>query len=338
VDADLSADQKALAVAAREFLTKECPPSAVREAWESTTGRNPRLWKQLAEVGFLGLAVPERYGGMGLGDLELALLLEEAGRVALAEPLLETGVACLTLAEAGTEEQRDRWLPALAAGESVATVQLTEQVLVADAHVADVLVLARSGELHAVPAGRFTVQPQRAFDGARRLFTVEADLGEDTRMLGGRDSTDRLVDRAAVAAAAVLVGIAAHLVEVTVGYVKQRHQFGRPVGSFQAVKHKLAEAHLAVETARPAVWAAGHLLATRSEEASVAASVAKTYAAHAEALANEHCLQCHGGIGFTWEYDLHLWLKRGKALEQAYGSPRWHRTRLADILFGRAER
>lgn len=332
MDADLTADQRALARGARDFLVAECPPSVVRQAWESTTGRSSHLWTKLAGVGFLGLVVPERYGGMGLGDLELAVLLEEAGRVALPEPLLETAVACLTLAETGTDAQRERWLPMIAAGETVATISVEDQQLVADAHVAEVLVLAARGQLHVVPAERFAAAAQPTFDGARRLFTVRAELSRDTAMGAEGDPAVRLTDRAAVAAAAVVIGIAAHLLEVTVAYVKERHQFGRPVGSFQAVKHKLAEAHLAVETARPAVWAAAHLLDKRSAQASVAASVAKSYAASAAAVVNDHALQCHGGIGFTWEHDLHLWLKRGKALEQAYGTPRWHRNRLIDMV------
>lgn len=332
MDVGLTADQRAIASGARDFLIAECPASVVREAWESPTGRSPDLWMKLAAVGLLGLVVPERYGGMGLGDLELAVVLEQAGRVALPEPLLETAVACLTLVEVGTEPQREKWLPMIAAGEAVVTLGLEDQLLVTDAHVAEVIVLARGDQLHAVPADHFTATAQPAFDGARRLFTIDPELDDRTAMGAERSSVVRLTDRAAVAAAAVLVGISAHLVEVTVTYVKERRQFDRPVGSFQAVKHKLAEAHLAVETARPAVWAAAHLLAEGSAEASVAASVAKSYAGSAAAVVNDHALQFHGGIGFTWEHDLHLWLKRGKALEQAYGTPRWHRNRLMDMM------
>lgn len=155
-------------------------------------------------------------------------------------------------------------------------------------------------------------------------------------MLGDREAVERLVDRSAVMTAAFLLGIATHLVETTVDYVKGREQFGRPIGSFQAVKHRLAEAHLLVQTAHPAVWSAAHLVATHSEEAHMAASVAKVSASQAEASANEHALQSHGGIGFTWEHDLHMWLKRGKALEQAYRSPQWHRRRIAEQIFVKA--
>ncbi len=332
MEVDLTPTQRSLAAGAREFLVNECPPSVVRAAWASAEPAK-RLREQLGEIGFLALGVPEEFGGLGLGDLEVALILEECGRVALPLPLLESMVATLTLAEYGTPSQREQWLRALASGSAMATIRTDDQTLVVGAGEADVLIMVNQGELHAVPSGRFTFQEQAVFDKSRRVASVEAELGDDTRMLGGRDAAERLLDRAAVATAAFLLGIASHLVESTVAYVATRHQFGRPIGSFQAVKHRLAEAYLAVETARPAVWCAAHLVANRSEEAQIASSVAKVCAAQAEALANEHALQCFGGIGFTWEHDLHLWLKRGKALEQAYGTPRWHRRRLADALF-----
>jgi len=171
-------------------------------------------------------------------------------------------------------------------------------------------------------------------DGARRVFTVEAETDDDTRMAGDQAAASKAFDRGAAATAAVLNGISQRLLDMTVAYAKDRTQFGRPVGSFQAVKHTLAETFLLVETAKAAGWYAAYAIATDLPDRSTAASVAKSYATEAEAVANRNALQIHGGIGFTWEHDLHLWLKRGKALEQAYGSATFHRARLADAVFG----
>lgn len=331
---DFSDEQYQLRDAAREFFAGESPPAVVREAWSSQTGRSPALWRKMAETGFVGLTVPEEHGGLGMDEVDVVLILEEAGRVALAEPLLETtAVAAPTLAEAGTAEQQQRWLPRIAAGDAVATVQLGGAPFVADAHIADVLLLERDGELHAVPAERCYAVQQPSLDGARRVFAVEAETGDDTRMAGGRDAAAKAFDRGAWATAAFLNGLSQGMLDMTVGYVRERQQFGRPVGSFQAVKHKLAETLLLLETSKPATWYAALAIAEDRPDRSDAVSVAKSYATEAELKANDESLQCHGGIGFTWEHDLHLWLKRGKALEQAFGSATWHRRRLAERLF-----
>lgn len=333
MNVDLTPDQRSLASAARDFLAAECPPSRVRAAWDDGAILDRRLWAQLAEIGFLGAVVPEKFGGLGYGDLELAVLLEEAGRVALPVPLAETALATLVLSEHGSDEQRERWLPLIATGDALATVAVPGYPLVTSAQDADLILVGNHEGVHAVEPARCEIIAQPAFDGSRRLATVRADTGPDTLLPGSNAAGRRLFDRAAVATAATLLGIGSHLVAVTVGYVGQRHQFGRPVGSFQAVKHRLADAHLAVEMARPAVWVAAHLLAVGDHDAAEAAAVAAVAATEAECLANEHALQCHGGIGFTWEHDLHLWLKRGKALELAYGSPASHRARLSATLF-----
>jgi alkylation response protein AidB-like acyl-CoA dehydrogenase len=339
VDVELSDQQREFAAGAREFLTEQCPPSRVRTAWEK--GHDAELWSQLAEVGFLGVAVAEKHGGLGLSELDVAVLLEEAGRVALPVPLAETAAAALTLNDHASAELAERWLPALAEGRAVATIGLPGGAPVVAAADADLLVLARDGGLHTVERGALELIDQPAFDSTRRLATVRARTGPHTLLTDDYVAVRRLADRAAVFTAATLIGVAAHLVEATVEYVGQRRQFGRPVGSFQAIKHRLADAHLAIEFARPLMWVAAHQMGTLppgDPEATVAASAAKVAAASAEAAANTHALQCHGGVGFTWEHDLHLWLKRGKALELAYGTPAQHRARIAADLFARESR
>jgi alkylation response protein AidB-like acyl-CoA dehydrogenase len=335
VNFDFSDDQYALRDAAREFFAGEASPAHLRRMWDDETGRSPELWRTMAETGFVGLTVPEEHGGLGMDEVDLVLLLEEAGRAALSEPLLETtAIGVPLLLEAGTAEQQKEWLPRIAAGDAIVTVQLADAPLVVDAHVADLLLLQRGEELHAVPAARFRATPQPSMDRARRLFTVEADIDDSTRMEGGATEAARAFDRGAAGTAALLNGIAQHLLDATVAYVKERTQFGRPIGSFQAVKHKLAETLLVVETSKAASWYAAYALARGAEDASEAASIAKAYASDAEHKANMESLQLHGGIGFTWEHDLHLWLKRGEALERAYGSAREHRRRLAARVLG----
>ena len=331
---DFSDDQYALRDAARDFFSGESSPGYVRASWDTETGRSPELWRKMAETGFVGLTVPEEHGGLGMNEIDLVLILEEAGRAALPEPLLETtAVGVPLLLEAGTEAQQKEWLPRVAAGEAIVTVQLAGAPTVADAHVADLLIVQRGDELHAVPKGSFTFTAQPSLDGARRVFTVEAQTSGETRMAGGAAEAAKAFDRGAAGTAAILNGLSQRMLDMTVSYVQDRQQFGRPIGSFQAVKHKLAETLLVVETSKAAAWYAAYALANDAPDRSVAASVAKSYAADAEAKANYESLQCHGGIGFTWEHDLHLWLKRGKALEAAYGSAAWHRGRLAEHVF-----
>ncbi len=333
MDFDFSEEQYLLRDTVRDLLGKESSPAAVRAAWESDTGRSPERWRKLGEMGVLGLLVPEQYGGSGMDEVDMVLVLEEAGRHVLPEPVLESAaLAAPLLARAGSDELQQRWLPRLADGSAVATVGLASQPYVSDA-TADLVILERDGQVHALPQDRVTAQPLKSIDPARRIFKVTAETGDDTLLGTSEQLGPWLFDHAAAATATQLVGIAGALLDQTVEYVKQREQFGRKVGSFQAVQHRLAEMLLQVESARSAVYYAAYALANDLPDASVAASVAKAAANDAERFANQNALQLHGGIGFTWEHDLHLWLKRGKALEWAYGDADFHRRRIADWIY-----
>jgi len=326
IDFGFSEEQLALRDLARELFERESPPSRLRQLFTQDEPRDDKVWRTMAEAGLLGITVPERHGGLGGDDVDLALVLEEAGRAALPEPFLETvALAAPLLADFGTDAQLDEWLSRIASGEAIATVQPGGAPFVVDADIADLVIVEREGELHAVPADRIRSSRVESADRARRLFEVEADLDASTRMNGGANEA-RI--RGAVAVAGVLNGIAANLLDMSLDHVKSRTQFDRPVGSFQAVKHKLANVDVMVESSRASAWYAAYALTTRSPDLERAASVAKAGAAEAEHLANMEALQCHGGIGFTWEHDLHFWLKRGLALEPAYGSAAEHRARL----------
>jgi alkylation response protein AidB-like acyl-CoA dehydrogenase len=206
---------------------------------------------------------------------------------------------------------------------------------VQDADVVDFVIAQDDEELHLVPQENVRSTPMASEDRSRRLFTVQADMSQKNRVTKEASAVETARSRGASATASFLNGISLRLLEMTLDHVKARQQFGRPVGSFQAVKHKLASVHVAVEAARSAAWYAAYALARRLPDAHPAASAAKAAAADAAALAGTEALQCHGGIGFTWEHDLHLWLKRAKALEPSYGSASEHRQRRALNLFER---
>ena len=320
IEFEFSDEQRALRDVARDLFAKASPPSLIRERWKGD--RDPKLWRALAEVGLLGISIPEAFGGAGASEIDLALVLEEAGRAALPEPLAETAVASRLIQLHGDDVLSERWLPGIAKGDVVATVGFSTDPFVAYAAESDLIVLVDASGARLLTRDDVKAKPVRSQDPSRPLYSIEAKRGERL------DLTAPSL-RAAAAIASVQLGIARRLLEMTVEYVKDRKQFGKPVGSFQAVKHKLARAHTAIEDARPAAWYAAYAFARDLPDAARAASVAKVAASRAEALANAEALQCHAGIGFTWEHDLHIWLKRGLSLQPAFGTPAEHRAMLA---------
>lgn len=319
-----------------DLLAKECPPEAVRWAWADDDGRRPELWAALAEMGVVGLTVPEDRGGFGLTELDLLPILVEAGRVAYPGPLLETtAVAAPLLADTAPGPVADRWLPAIADGSAVATVQLAGQPFVTDAHHADVLLAQRDDRLVAVTADRLRLTPQPSVDGARRLFSAEWDVADEDLIVDGEpgwQAANRAFDRGALAAAGLLIGLAEHLLAVTVDYVVSRKQFGVPVGSFQAVKHHLADCELQLSFARPVVMNAAYSMAHGLPTAPRDVSMAKCLASDAAGVVARRSLQCHGAIAYTVEYDVHMWLKRVWALAAAWGDAGWHRRRVGRFV------
>ena len=322
----------------RAFADKECTPAQLREAWESELGWSRPRWGALAEMGVVGLTVPTEHGGLGLGLVDVVLLLEEAGRSGLPEPLLETtvlGVPILAGAAGATPALAVPWLERVARGDAVVTVGLSSMPAVPAAGGADLLVLEHDGELHAVPRADATVTPRPALDGSRRPAQVQWEPSPATRLYRGDEAEvvlAQLGDRAAMGAGAVLVGIADRMIAMAALYAGQRHQFGKPIGSFQAVKHHLADALVRVEFARPAVYRAAWSLSEGEPDAGVHASMAKALASDAAVLAARTALQVHGAIGYTWEHDLHLWMKRAWALAASWGDAARHRARVHDSL------
>jgi alkylation response protein AidB-like acyl-CoA dehydrogenase len=360
--------------AVRQMLDRECTPADLRAVFDGAVGpdggtgtasygqpsptpasvHTPR-WKALAAMGVVGLTIPELHGGLGLTDLDLVLLLEEAGRAALPEPLLETtALAAPLLArtgfgpEHGTEigALSNHWLPLIAEGDAAAAIGLSGMPAVPGAVGADLYILEYAPpdggpEIHAVPADQVAVTPVASLDPTRRLGTVDWAPAHNTLVAAGSDAESALAvlaDRAALGTAAELVGLADRMITIAADYARERKQFGRAIGSFQAVKHLLAGAQVKLEFARPVTYAAAWSLAHFTPDASRRASMAKAYASEAATEAARVSLQVHGAIGYTWECDLHLFLKRAWALAPAWGDAAEHRSRvLASVIDERAE-
>ncbi|HXW35089.1 MAG TPA: acyl-CoA dehydrogenase family protein [Acidimicrobiales bacterium] len=338
----------------RAFAEKECTPADIRKVWGSGSGWSRERWRALAEMGVVGLTVPEDLGGLGLGMVDLVLVLEEAGRSGIPEPLLvNTALAAPLLAglrsSGGSHESSGSIAPSdyvenllseIASGDAVVTVGSTpppagSPPLVPNALGADALLLERDGELHAVEAARATIVAKPSIDGTRGLGEVTWDASESTPLAREAIAARLLgesVDRAATGSAAMLVGIADHMISLAAEYAGERKQFGKPIGSFQAVKQLLAEALVRLEFARPVVYRAAWSLEVGDPSSSRHASEAKAAASEAATHAARTALQVHGAIGYTWEHDLHFWMKRAWSLAAAWGDARAHRARLLSFL------
>ena len=351
---ELDDDQRAIQETARDFLASRYPAEEVRRlATEDERGYTGEQWAAIAELGWPALVVTEDDGGLGLGVVELAVLFEQLGYALAPTPLLSTVAAALVVGAAGDEAQRAKWLPALAEGERRGTVVpippgegLREDdggaglsatfEAVPDAGGADLLVVPTGHErLSVVDLGGdgVRVEPAVALDPTRRLFTVHLERAPATALAAPDGAAlTRARDVTAVAVASESVGVAQRAMEYAVAHARERHQFGRPIGVFQAVSHACAQMLLEVEGARSAVLYAAWALDHAPDEARLAAAMAKSYASDAGWRVPAAALQVLGGIGFTWEHDLHFWLKRGRANAAAWGDPRSHRARVADAL------
>ena len=313
-------DQRLFAEGLRDLLSKQCTPTHVREAWENHAGHLPDLWSRLAEMGVLSMLVPESQGGMGGTLIDAVLLFQELGRAAVPGPVLEhMAVAAPALAHS-------QWAHALNDGTAIATVWVDTGPYVAHAHVAD-LVLRND----AVITG-FSSTDVHGIDGGRQLFTISggSESAASAQVFGLPAS-----DVMALASAAYLIGVSEAMIEVAAEYARQREQFGKPIGSFQAVKHLMSDALLKVEFAKAPTYRAAWSASTGSSTALRDISMAKALASEAAYRASRSTMQVHGGIGYTWEADLQLWMKKSWALMRAYGDATYHRRRIgASVLHG----
>jgi alkylation response protein AidB-like acyl-CoA dehydrogenase len=366
VDFELSTDQRHLRHAAEQVLDRHASSARVR-AYTGTAddaatggGLDGDLWAVLADQGWLAIEQPEEEGGLGLGMVEVSILCEQLGRHVAPAPFFGTNLAQRVLRNAaaderlpaGTREAATTWSARLAAGESVGctawaptggeTVAAGDGacLLTADpeptwfAEVADVVVVVTGDAVYAVelgPADR--PPPEPAMDRTRSLSWLHLDRTPAV-CLGGPDIAAGALDRAATALAADMLGSSGRVLEMSVAYAKDRQQFGRPIGSFQAVKHRLADALVDVEAMRSSVYYAAWSIAAGDVSSSLAASAAKAWCSDASGRVMASGLQVHGGIGFTWEHDLHLFVKRAQLDQSSWGDAVFHRERVASMLAG----
>ena len=364
-----SEEQEELRRIVRQFLEDKSSEAAVREQMDTEKGYDDAVWSQMAEqMGLQGLIIPEEFGGSGYSYVELIVVLEEMGRALLCAPYFSSVVlAANTLMHSDDDDVKNAYLPGIASGETVATVAFTEEngrwdedgvtatasasgdgwsitgekMFVLDGHVADLLIVAARTDagvsLFGVEgdASGVTRTPLATMDQTRKQARVEfADtpgrlIGADG---GGWAILERMLDLAAVGLAAEKVGGAQMCLDMSVEYAKFRVQFGRPIGSFQAIKHKCADMLLEVESAKSAAYYAGWCASELNDELPSVASLAKAYCSEAYFHAAAENIQIHGGIGFTWEHPAHLYFKRAKSSELLFGDPTYHRELLAQRI------
>ena len=364
-----SAEQDELRSSVRRFLEQKSKSADVRRLMETDEGYDPAVWSQMAEqLGLQGLALPEEHGGSGYGFIEQIAVIEEMGRALLCAPYFSTVVLAATaLLESGDEAAQKDLLPDIADGSTIGTLAWVEdpaswdtsaisatarrsgdtyaidgaKTLVLDGHVANLLLVVAQTDngpsLFAVEADATGLSRRKleTLDMTRKLAAVEFS-GTPARLIAEEGAATRILERtlqhAVVALSAEQVGGAQKCLDMSVDYAKLRVQFGRPIGSFQAIKHKCADMLLEVESAKSAAYYAAWAIADNTEEVPVVASLAKAYCSDAFASAATETIQIHGGIGFTWEHDAHLYYRRAKSTEQFLGSPAAHRDTLAGLL------
>ncbi len=348
----LTDEQRALQEAVRDYLGDRFGQQQVRAFYDANdeTGIPADLWKAIGEQGWLAVMVPEEHDGIGLGLLDASVIARAFGAATVPGPWLGTVLAGEAIRLAGSPDQQAKWLPRIAAGEVKAAVALLKQGssdqpaattsggsltgnlgLVEYAAQADLLVVSADDGLYLVEPAAASITPRETLDRTTRLAEVTLD-GATAEKLANGNPLAELVDRAAVLAANDLVGIARKALTDTVEYDKTRVQFGKPVGSFQAIKHDLADIHLAVTMAEHAALYAAHAQDIDASDKVVSASIAKAKAGDTANAATSAMIQYHGGIGYTWEHDSHFYLKRAKRLEYAFGDASQHRERIASLV------
>ena len=373
----LNEEQEMLKTMARDFLENECPKTFVREMMDDEDGHSPDLWKKMAEVGWLGLILPEEYGGSAMNFRDLAVLCEEMGRAMMPGPFLSTLLmAGLPILNAGTDEQKSKFLPMIANGEAVFTLAVTEEdgdfwpegvqlkatrmgndyvlngtkYFVPDARAADYIIVAARTRRSENPEEGITlflvdtsewgtyVAPLKGIDETRKQYElVLTRVAVPSRnIIGEVDKGWPILQDMALKATAALcaemVGGCEWILETTVNYAKERVQFGVPIGSFQVIKHKCADMYSALEYARSLMEAAAEAIREDNSDAPVLVSIAKSYCSDAYKLIADHGIQIHGGIGFTWDHDLHLYFKRARSFDIAFGDSTYHRELIARSL------
>jgi alkylation response protein AidB-like acyl-CoA dehydrogenase len=328
MDFDFNDEQREIKTTAREFVGARFKPERVRELAESENPYDDAIWTEMCELGWPGITISEEHGGQGLGVVELVILQEELGYACAPSPMISNAYAGAVIEAAGSDEQRSRWLPGIASGEGRGAAEFTDDggAIVGAAQGAAILVLAEGDGARLVEPDDAELERLDLIDTTRAYFRVTAEGGES---LPG--DVERAVDIGMVALAAELVGVSQRALDMAVDYAKEREQFDRPIGAYQAVSHRLAGMLWDVEEARSLTYYAAWAADAEPKSLPLAASMAKARASDAATAVTHNAIQTFGGIGFTWEHDIHFFLKRARVGARLLGSPRQHRERVADL-------
>jgi len=339
MDFRFTEEQEMTAGVVRDLLADLCQPADLRRLMGSGEARDANRWEKICEIGLAGALVGEELGGLGLRPVDFVLVAEACGHACLPEPLVENAGIALPLLASLTQTEATRAVVERAlAGEITVALGHCANLFIADADTAGALLVERDGALHLVSPGDVHLTLQPSIDPFRRLFTVEGALSASTRIAGSEEAAPRLAaafDRGALFTAAQLLGIARRCVDLAVTYAKERQQFGKPIGSYQAVKHQLATAQVKIEFAKPVLHAAAAMIDHADHYSRARISHAKLAAAEAADIAARTAIQVHGAMGYSWEVDVHFFLKRAIALTNWWGGPAFHRSRVAErVLSG----
>lgn len=356
----LSESQQILKHTANKFLAGECPMAEVRRLMDTPTAYDPELWAKMAGQGFLGIIFPEECGGMGLGVVELILFMEEAGYANLPGPFFSTvALAGTTINAVASAEQKKKYLSRISSGDARATLAVLEskaswdpadvemtatggkltgtKLFVTDAAAADFIVVVAKNGIYLVDAKApgLRIDPMNGLDLGRKIYAVNFS-NTPAEKLGNAEGLERALAISATALSAELVGAMQRTLEITVAYAKTRKQFGKPIGIYQAVQHQCADMYLETESSRSATYYAAWALQENAVDAATAVAIAKMYASDASRTVGNRGIQVHGGMGFTWENDLHLFYRRAKASETMLGDATFHRERIARLVIDTA--
>lgn len=336
MDFTFTEDQLLFQESVHDFLVSEITPEKIRGLWETESGRSAELWTQLAEMGLTGITVPEAFGGLGMSALDFVLLAQECGYVALPAPLVHTAMVSVPLlVNCGNQQLQANWLPKIAGGEAIVVVGLEQNLFVEDAHVADLLILEKDGALYTVDPAMAQLRANESVDLSRKLFVVEFDAAQAEKLADGEQAKELInvaLNGGALGVAAEALGLAQRMVDISVQYTSERKQFGVAIGTFQAVKHHMANIAYKLEYAKAPAARAAYAIDHQQPKVDMAVSHVKLAACEVANLAAKNCIQVHGAMGYTWEVDLHIYMKRAWAYASTWGDAAFHKQRVADYV------
>ena len=337
MDFTFSEDELALREAVSRFLMVEAAPEVLREIWQEDTGRSPQLRRAIAEQGVMALSIPEAYDGLGMGDVMWSLIAQELGYYAIPDSLIDTAyvAAYLIIQLPDDVAQKATWLQQIGTGELRVSIAHVEQQFVADAHLADVIFYFTADALHVLSGDAVLLVDNPSIDSSRRLFKMTPVTPLPAPILEGNAVSALYAQvnaRGAIANAGQQIGLAQRMLDLSIDYVNQRKQFGKLIGSFQALKHKLADVVSAIEMTKPTLYRAAYALEHDASRASLYVAQVVIQARDAAKLAAKHSIQAHGAMGYTWEVDLQMFIKRSHALQASWGRTSVFEHRVLDAL------